>query len=330
MLIALAVAGAAVLAGQMVLLFVLGVGVGVTEGDSALDDFFDRLLEPVVDPTDPLMFAFLLASLGIMIPAVYLGYLVGGIRPIGMVASVAMRIRWRWLVRTLLPAAVTIATAFGLAMAIGAVTGTNPEPIRIAPATTVLAGVIALCLVPFQAAAEEFVFRGVMVQALGSWLPRKRWSMLIIVVVPTALFVSGHLYDLWGLTDVAVFALAAMWVTLRTGGIEAAISLHVLNNLGVFTLQIAGVLGDPSAESSGSLMGVLITAITSLGYCVVVERMARRRGIGGTSTWPEVGSSRPLEVPLPNAYAVAATHLESDGGDDGAHGPVYPPVRGQG
>jgi membrane protease YdiL (CAAX protease family) len=92
-------------------------------------------------------------------------------------------------------------------------------------------------LVPFQAAAEEYVFRGWLLQSIGSFTGEGRalgrifgspWPAIIVSSVP---FVAGHAYTDWGILDIGAFAVIAAWVTVRTGGLEAAIALHVVNNM---------------------------------------------------------------------------------------------------
>ena len=102
-----------------------------------------------------------------------------------------------------------------------------------------VSALVILLLVPFQAAAEEYVFRGILMQSLGAWV---RWAPLAIVL-PTVLFAFGHIYDIWGLLDVAAFGLAAAWITWRTGGLEAGIVMHTVNNVVLFLLLASGVLG---------------------------------------------------------------------------------------
>jgi hypothetical protein len=62
---------------------------------------------------------------------------------------------------------------------------------------------------------------------IGRWLRHPAFAILL----PVPLFVLGHGYDLLGQIGVGLFAVAAGWLTWRTGGLEAAIALHVVNNL---------------------------------------------------------------------------------------------------
>ncbi len=129
---------------------------------------------------------------------------------------------------------------------------------------------VILLVVPLQAAAEEYVFRGYLQQAIGRWLRHPLFAILL----PVPLFVLGHLYDPLGQASVAVFAVAAGWLTWRTGGLEAAIAVHVVNNLLAFTLALAG-LSDVNASSPG-IVSFIWSALLVGAYVSGVEVLMRR------------------------------------------------------
>lgn len=139
--------------------------------------------------------------------------------------------------------------------------------------------VVLLLVVPFQAAAEEYVFRGYLMQAIGRWLRHPAFAILL----PVPLFVLGHLYDPLGQVSVGVFAVAAGWLTWRTGGLEAAIALHVVNNLLAFLLGLAG-LSDVNATSPGVDSFIWSTVVVA-AYVGVVELLYRRSRMPRTLTF---------------------------------------------
>ncbi|ACQ80069.1 Abortive infection protein [Beutenbergia cavernae DSM 12333] len=292
-LIALVIGGVLALGASMVV-FVAGVTIAVLVGDAdssliGLERYINSLL--VLDASDPLALGISLASIAVWIPAVYLALLCAGMRPLGHVTSVAYRMRWGWLGACFGPAGIamgaSVLVTFGL---FPFLPGGAYEPDWTPLGELAAALLVVLLLVPFQAAAEEYVFRGMLPQALASWLPwrTKAWRW-VPFLVPTAAFTFSHGYGLWGLLDVTVFALAAMWLTWRTGGIEAAIALHVLNNVVAFGVLGSGVLGSTeNAAEGGSPIALALTAATSLLYVWLVERIRRRRGLAVTSPWPEV------------------------------------------
>jgi membrane protease YdiL (CAAX protease family) len=81
---------------------------------------------------------------------------------------------------------------------------------------------------PLQAAAEEIFFRGYLMQALGSLVARPWFG----VVVSSVLFALLHgTQNLPLFVDRLAFGLLAGVLVWRTGGLEAGIAAHVVNNV---------------------------------------------------------------------------------------------------
>ncbi|WP_052274156.1 CPBP family intramembrane glutamic endopeptidase [Arthrobacter sp. L77] len=240
--------------------------------------YFDAL--SVLDLSNPVMFAFTLVSLILMIPALALAALIMGPRPIGLLSSVAGRIRWRWLAVCAGVSVAVFLVNLAVSFGVGALFPAEAEPAPIPPETSTLLILLALSVlaVPFQAAAEEYVFRGFLMQAIGSWLRHPAFAILL----PVPLFVLGHGYDPLGQADVAIFAIFAGWITWRTGGLEAAIAVHAVNNMTIFVLGAFGLVDVNSTE--GSLSGLVLSAATMAVTAVVIVRLADRRGVARTRT----------------------------------------------
>lgn len=237
------------------------------------------VLSGTLDTQDPLSVLFALGSVVLMIPAVWLAMLSVGIRPRGRGWSVALRLRWGLIWKTFgLAVAALVVTnivTIGVGLALealgwsdaGAADLEAPE-VDLAPAMWSL--LIVLVLVPLQATAEELAFRGLLMQVIGSWL-RRPW---LAILLPTLAFALMHIYDIWGLLAVGSMGLVAAWLTWRTGGLEAAISLHVVNNLIAFGLMAAGLGGSTAqeAETGGTLWSIAIQAagMALYAWCAVV------------------------------------------------------------
>jgi membrane protease YdiL (CAAX protease family) len=134
-------------------------------------------------------------------------------------------------------------------------------------------------LVPFQAAGEEYVFRGWLLQISGA-----RFASPWVCALPQAvLFAAVHGWGTpWGFVDLTVFGLVAGLLTIRTGGLEAAIALHVLTNVLALGLASA-VVGGLASEETAADMDWLLLAIdvpVILAYAAVVLWLARRRQLG--------------------------------------------------
>ena len=266
----LPVAGLIGTMGYLVVSLVLGVVLAfvllatVPDDPDAFDGWLDDLLSGSIG--SPWVLAVMLGSVALLLPAVVLSVLATGPRPVGYLSSVQGRLRWGWLLRVSLVAFVLYGVVIVGSLALG-LGGEVTSPSLDDQA--LLYFLIALLLVPFQATAEEYVFRGYLFQLVGSWT---RFA-IVPVLVSTPLFVAGHLYEFWGLVDVTIFALMASYLVIRTGGLEAAIAAHVANNLVLFTLEAFNVVLVTSGEYGP--VDVLPTVLTSVVFVLLVELMAR-------------------------------------------------------
>lgn len=182
--------------------------------------------DDLADPLNPVDWVFTLGLLALMIPAVILGTRWGGGRR-GSVHSVVGRFRWGLLGR----AAVFIVPIYAV-MVLG-LTFIDPPDDFAVPAftpTLVLCYVLILVLAPLQCAAEEYAFRGLPQQMLGTWLKSPLWGILL----PVPIFVLGHGYDWAGQVSVGAFALSAGFLVWKSGGLELPILIHTANNLFIF------------------------------------------------------------------------------------------------
>jgi membrane protease YdiL (CAAX protease family) len=231
-----------------------------------------------------------LVMLGILTPAVLLVVWIVQRRPAWSVASVQNRLRLRWLALCCLPAIGYIALSYGLGMVTDAIfpnadPGTSDSGSWVGLSAFIVPAVLILLLVPFQSAAEEFLFRGWLIQAVGSYAPqgtnvvkrilRSPWPALVI---SSAAFVSAHGYTGWAMADIFLFAMTAGWLAVRTGGIEAGIALHTLNNLFAFLLPAAMGQLDGWSNQGGAPWTLLVSDIPCLiFYAYAVLWLAKRK-----------------------------------------------------
>lgn len=247
----------------------------------------------IPDTQKPVSLVMALGSVALMIPAALLAMLSVGLRPWGRLWSVALRIRWRWIGRTVLPAlaALVVMNVLGIALELALAGGAGEESLAEAPALDMTAVawslIIVLLLVPIQATAEELVYRGMFMQVLGAWLGGVRGTggfsaflrgPWLPIVIPAIAFGFSHIYDFWGWAAVVAMALAAGWISWRTGGLEAAISLHVVNNIVAFGFMAVGFGGETAQTSDGGGPGSLLGTIVGLAlYVWWVDRDFFRR-----------------------------------------------------
>ena len=257
-LVAVTVAGAAYLV-MVLQLIVLGLVI------SAIVPGTDPSAE-LSDPLNPMDQLLMLGMLALMLPALLIGTLAGYGRA-GIAHSVRGRFRWGLAGRAatvILP--VYLVVNVGVNLLIGAEQIVVPE----LTAGVLLAWAITLVLVPLQSAGEEYVFRVLPMQALGTWLR----TPLLGIALPIPLFVLGHGYAPLGQVDIAVFALCMGLLAWKTGGIEIPVLLHVANNGTLFALGplMPGLLEQGEVTISGFVLAVVPMLACTAGVWWWVSR----------------------------------------------------------
>ncbi|MGB7980574.1 MAG: type II CAAX endopeptidase family protein [Candidatus Nanopelagicales bacterium] len=244
----------------------------------ATEQFLD---DPSIDMSQPSAYALAMTTVVLILPAIVLATRAFGAKPVGLLSSVSARIRGRWLVQCLGIAAAVYLGAGLLEFAMPRIGGQSLAPRFENSHALALVG-LAVLLVPFQAAAEEYLFRGYLMQTLGAWFSHPA----IAITLPVPLFVLGHGYQLNGMLDIAAFALVAGWLTWRTGGLEAAIALHVVNNLAWSVLGAFGVLDLNATDGTTTDLAVslLLTGVFALAAVKAADHLGVARTKKPTSS----------------------------------------------
>jgi membrane protease YdiL (CAAX protease family) len=245
-------------------------------------------LADAADPT-PTSLAFIDVVLATLIPvAILLSWLLHRIGPRWLL-SVVGRIRWRWLLACLGAAVVALIAT----VVVGAVTPQQCDDTSGQAQlthTTVAYLVVILVLTPFQASGEEFMFRGYLTQCVGA-LSRRVWVPVVLTGLVFGMF-HGLGQPLPVFLSRFAFGLVAGYLVIRTGGLEAGIAMHTLNNwlslaLAAIYDQVGASL-DPTCNSWWSLPATLTQ---SLVYLALVVLLCRRMGVVNTT------DARVLEAP---------------------------------
>jgi membrane protease YdiL (CAAX protease family) len=231
----------------------------------------------LLDLVDPATLLVTNVSLIVAIPVVWLAWAGAHGMSIGWSSSVLARFRWRLLLPFTLRALLTIGAGIGVSALLGFLLG-GDGPTGIVPSVGWLL-LVVLLTTPLQSAAEEYLFRGYLSQAIAGWIRAPRAGAVVAAVVTAALFSAAHLpTDLPTFLDRFAFGLAASAVVWLTGGLEASVVLHAVNNVVVFVL--AGLLGEGVATASvpdglGYLF-LLVTLLSMGGYVWLVARSRPR------------------------------------------------------
>ena len=248
----------------------------------------DGVLNPGVEPpadsllSNPILDqAALLLTVVVALPAVWLGVRLVEGRSLGWVSTVTGRLRWRWLGLVSAVVAPLVILGFVAFIVVGTLVEPDTNGGETAPLDLgmVLGGLaVTIALVPAQAAAEEYVFRGFLLQWIGSYL-RNPWFG---VAITSVLFALAHADLQWSrLVSLTAFGATAAILALYTGGLEASIALHTVNNLLAFGLgTLAGP--PPTGDPGDTTMPWWMTAVdvTMLAAVLIaVLWLARRRRV---------------------------------------------------
>lgn len=251
--------------------------------------------------------AFGLASTALLIPIVFFLVRVVQWRRLGSLMSVEGKTRWPWLGRCLLLAIGPVALCLLLSWAFSdtLVAGTAPEAVSSVavsgPRVFLGALLVIVLVVPFQAAAEEMTLRGMVMQLVGSLVPRESTSaaarvlrspwpaILAAGTLFACLYAAGHPGNVWTTAALAVLGVAMAWLTWRTGGIEAAVGLHLVNSLVQHTLVVydgrideigtGAVVGAGLPPGAGTPFGLALTVVQSGLFALLVVVFAGRCGV---------------------------------------------------
>ena len=222
-----------------------------------------------IDPQDGINAGELLGTnlgLALLIPlAGGLAWLVYRVRP-PWLASTRPGLRLRWLL-----------TCVGMASAVWAVfliLGTaGAAATRKGPFDLAVVGFLAVVLLttPLQAAGEEYLFRGLLLQALGA----TRLPTLLCCAISGLVFATAHLQFAPPLfADRFLIGVVFAWLAIRTGGIEAGIAIHAVKNLAV--LVPAGLLDDLDDALDPTGVTWLPLALDTVLLGIVVPWIVRR------------------------------------------------------
>ncbi len=268
--------------------------------------------------------AFAVMVAGTMIPLVMLVARFVQWRRVGFLLSVEGRLRWKWLLACAAGGIAPLGLSFAVVYALTLLPADAPDSAIIGGSAGSgqvypLAVVLILLFVPLQSSAEEIAIRGFVMQAVGSygahswerrgsgWVARALRTPVPAIVISGAVFALMHQYTGWALLDTAVFGAAMGWVSWYTGGLEAAIGLHALHNLVVFTIAaFSGTLGR-ATSGSGSWQGLVATTVEVGLYLLFVVWLARRVGL--RRTVPAENADHEIPGPRPTLSTRAAHPL---------------------
>ena len=268
---------------QVALIAVFTVGLLALGSDDITGDL-GRVLD--TDHVTPAGLAYLNATLAMAIPVTMgLAYLLHRMSP-GWLASVVGRLRWRWLLACVGLSVLALFATLVVSAFLPAQEGDVGDSLNDWTAELRTFLIVIVLLTPLQAAGEEYAFRGYLTQAFGGLFARlgPRAARAGAVLLPAVLFALAHgAQDLPIFFDRLAFGIVAGILVIATGGLEAGIAMHVLNNFLAFGLALAFSDMDSALNpTGGSWWNIPVTLTQSLVYLALAIWAARRMGIART------------------------------------------------
>ena len=108
--------------------------------------------------------------------------------------------------------------------------------------------------VPLQCIAEEYMFRGFIMQTFGAWFKMP----VLAIVLQAILFTVCHQYNILGLFETLVTGLGFGFLAWKTNGLEISSALHTANN---FAVGLFVMLGLKASTSSPQLWEVVASIV---------------------------------------------------------------------
>jgi membrane protease YdiL (CAAX protease family) len=241
------------------------------------------------DNPTPTSLAYIDLVLATLIPvAILLTWLLHRVKPKWLL-SVAGRFRWRWLVACIGAAVVALVATVVVGAALPQQCDNAAGQAHLTR-TAVAFLVVILVLTPLQASGEEFMFRGYLTQAVGA-LSRTVWMPVLLTGLVFGIF-HGLGQPLPVFISRFAFGLVAGYLAIRTGGLEAGIAMHTLNNwLSLGLAAIYGQMGASLNPTCNSWWSLPVTLTQSLVYLGLVLLIFRRMAVPATT------DGRILEAP---------------------------------
>ena len=280
----------------LVLMPVLALGVLVQSGSSDfLTKFLDAATLQKITPAALLYLNLVLGSL--ILITWFMMRVIHRMRP-RWLASVVPKLRWRFLFVCMGIAVVALVAQLVVGTLVPGDTSGDFSKLNSFTTSTAVLALVVFLTTPLQAAGEEYLFRGYLLQGFGSLFRNRTVAKWVAIVVTATLFAFAHGGQNFPLFfDRFMFGLIAGWLVVRTGGLEAGIALHILNNFLAYAVALAfGDVTQTLTVSQASWWNIPVTLTQSLLYAGLVAFAAHRMGLQ-TRTRPPVEPVHAEPVP---------------------------------
>ena len=136
---------------------------------------------------------------------------------------------------------------------------------------TVAGFILCTILGPLQCVAEEYVFRGFLMQTFGSWtrIP------LIAIILQSIAFAALHPYNTLGVILILFDGICFGLIAWYTKGLEATSALHIVNNMSAFYLS---GFGYGAISSEVDYTSFIWAAAINIVYIIIIIVIDKKLG----------------------------------------------------
>ena len=194
-------------------------------------------------------------SVIIMIPALYIATKIVQDRPFSSYASSRGGFNFKLYLKALIIPFIALVILQCLDIAINGPEGTYHF--------SILFLITSLILIPLQCIAEEYVYRGLIMQTFGSWFK----IPVLAILLQSIIFTVSHGYNSLGLIEIFVSGIIFGFLTWKTNGIEVSSAIHTANN---FSISLFIMFRLISATSSPTFNNVVISIVFDIILCAIM------------------------------------------------------------
>ena len=237
------------------------------------------------DSLDVYSFEGALLSLGgvaAFIPAIWLASIIVKDRPFKTYSSISGGFDFKLFFKFVLVALVPIGIPVGVSVILGAEGGKGPVSF------TVLGLIACIILTPLQCMAEEYFFRGLIMQTIGGWFK----IPVIAIILQAVVFASQHPYNIYGVLEVAIAGILLAVMTYITDGLEASSAAHFVNN---FTIFFLNGIGFKTIKTDTDLESLIESLVVDALFLAAVYYLTKKKNFVKR---PELVISQPEPIPV--------------------------------
>lgn len=203
----------------------------------------------------------MLLSIALSLPALYIATKILKYRPFSSFSSSRGGWNWKLFFKCLtVPLAVYIVYYLILLLMF---------PLKGIKPVEILPFVLLIIVVPLQCLAEEYIFRGPLMQTFGSWFN----IPILAIVIQAIFFALIHDYNSLGVVATLFSGLLWGYVAWKTNGLEATSALHSVTNI---CGLIVAALGVSSIRTSIGIETLVLDIVVTLVSAALLLFVAKR------------------------------------------------------